>query len=172
MRCAGMPTTVMVRHPLEDQALQVEVSMKLAVIPALSMLALVACTPLERGLPDHIETVIPVEITATYRERMVLPAGSTLVATISDVSRQDAPAAIVAEQRLSLDGLTPPYRVTLEVSDPGDLRNSTDRYAARAEIRDSEGKLRFTTDTHHGVLTLGQPASASITMIRVPQSVE
>ncbi len=40
-------------------------------------------------------------------------------------------------------------------------------YAARAEIRDPSGALRFTTDTRHSVLTRGAPNSADIVMVGV-----
>jgi putative lipoprotein len=40
-------------------------------------------------------------------------------------------------------------------------------YAARAEIRDPSGALRFTTDTRHSVLTHGAPNSVEIVMVGV-----
>jgi putative lipoprotein len=39
--------------------------------------------------------------TATYRERMALPAGAAFEATLEDVSRADAPAETIARQRVA-----------------------------------------------------------------------
>ena len=55
--------------------------------------------------------------------------------------------------------------VTLSV--PNDEIDSRFEYAARAEIRDAAGALRFTTDTRHSVLTRGASNSADIVMVGV-----
>jgi len=45
--------------------------------------------------------------TATYRERMALPAGSIFELTLEDVSRADAPALVIATSRIASPGNPP-----------------------------------------------------------------
>lgn len=139
--------------------------MKLPVLFALSLLSLSACSQTELATAVHDRGIQSVEVNATYRERIALTPGHILKVSIQDVSRADAPAITLNEVSVPLDGRAPPYTVNLEVLDASIQQNH--RYAARAEIRDSAGKLRFTTDTHHGVLTMGQPNAATIIMIGV-----
>ncbi|WP_449252496.1 YbaY family lipoprotein [Brevundimonas naejangsanensis] len=130
----------------------------LVMIPALMT---AACAT----LPEASQDMTDVSVSATYRERIMLPPGHTLTVRIEDVSRADAPSLVIAEARQPLDGRTPPYAVTLSV--PNDRIDSRMEYAARAEIRDASGALRFTTDTRHSVLTRGAPNSADIIMVGV-----
>ncbi|WP_235599201.1 YbaY family lipoprotein [Brevundimonas naejangsanensis] len=130
----------------------------LVMIPALMA---AACTTSPEPSSDTTE----VRVTATYRERIMLPPGHTLTVRIEDVSRADAPSRVLAETRQPLDGRAPPYAVTLSV--PNDEIDSRFEYAARAEIRDAAGALRFTTDTRHSVLTRGASNSADIVMVGV-----
>lgn len=130
----------------------------LVMIPALMT---AACAT----LPEASQDMTDVSVSATYRERIMLPPGHTLTVKIEDVSLADAPARVIAEARQPLDGRAPPYTVTLSV--PNDKIDSRMEYAARAEIRDASGALRFTTDTRHSVLTRGAPNSADIIMVGV-----
>ena len=130
----------------------------LVMIPALMT---AACAT----LPEASQDMTDVSVSATYRERIMLPPGHTLTVRIEDVSRADAPSLVIAEARQPLDGHAPPYAVTLSV--PNDRIDSRMEYAARAEIRDASGALRFTTDTRHSVLTRGAPNSADIIMVGV-----
>ena len=74
------------------------------------------------------------------------------------------PAEVLAETRQPLEG-GPPYSVRLSV--PSARIDARHTYAARAEIRDPAGALRFTTDTRHAVLTQGAPNRADIILIGV-----
>lgn len=130
----------------------------LVMIPALMT---TACAT----LPEAPQDMTEVNVSATYRERIMLPPGHTLTVRIEDVSRADAPSRVIAEARQPIDGRAPPYAVTLSV--PNDRIDSRMEYAARAEIRDPSGALRFTTDTRHSVLTRGAPNSADIVMVGV-----
>ncbi len=130
----------------------------LVMIPALMT---AACAT----LPEASQDMTDVSVSATYRERIMLPPGHTLTVRIEDVSRADAPSRVISEARQPLDGRAPPYAVTLSV--PNDRIDSRMEYAARAEIRDASGALRFTTDTRHSVLTRGAPNSADIIMVGV-----
>ncbi len=125
------------------------------ILPAALVLAACAATP------DVTTGATVVNVTATYRERIMLPPGHVLTVRVEDVSLADAPAKILAETSKSLTG-APPYRVTLGF--PTSEIDPRHTYAARAEIRDAAGALVFVTDTRHAILTNGAPASAEIVL--------
>lgn len=102
-----------------------------------------------------------------YRQRIALLPGSTATVTVSDVSRADAPAEVLAESAIAAKQVPIPF--SLEV--PTEKMSDRGRYALRATIHDAEGALRWTTDTHIpidpamavndlGLLTLVQVARA------------
>ena len=129
-------------------------------------LVLAACAPGDAPTPpDMGHGMAVVNVTATYRERILLTPGHVLTVRVEDVSRADAPAAVLAEHREVLDGRAPPYQATLGF--PRSQIDPRHTYAVRAEIRDPSGALRFTTDTRHAVLTQGAPAGADIVMVGV-----
>ena len=128
----------------------------------------VACAPVAPGPQDRPTMghgMTTVTVTAAYRERILMLPGSVLTVRIEDVSLADAAARVIAEQALPADRDGPPYTVTLGF--PSSQIDPRHTYAARAEIRDADGRLRFTTDTRYVVLTQGAPASANITMVGV-----
>lgn len=128
-----------------------------------------ACAPTpeyQRPVPPIAQVSIShVTGTASYRERILMPAGSVLSVKVLDVSRADAPSETVAEGSYTLDGRGPPYNYDLRVF--MDQINPQHTYAVRAELRDPNGRLRFTTDTRHEVLTRGAPNTADIVMVAV-----
>ena len=129
-------------------------------------LVLTACAPDGAPVPPEMSHgMAVVNVTATYRERILLPPGHVLSVRVEDVSRADAPAEVLAEHRETLAGRAPPYQATLGF--PRSQIDPRHTYAVRAEIRDSAGALRFTTDTRHAVLTQGAPAEAEIVMVGV-----
>ena len=129
-------------------------------------LVLAACAPGDAPTPpDMGHGMAVVNVTATYRERILLSPGHVLTVRVEDVSRADAPAEVLAEHREVLDGRAPPYQATLGF--PRSQIDPRHTYAVRAEIRDPSGALRFTTDTRHAVLTQGAPAGADIVMVGV-----
>ena len=129
-------------------------------------LVLAACAPGDASPPpDMGHGMAVVNVTATYRERILLSPGHVLTVRVEDVSRADAPAEVLAEHREVLDGRAPPYQATLGF--PRSQIDPRHTYAVRAEIRDPSGALRFTTDTRHAVLTQGAPAGADIVMVGV-----
>ena len=129
-------------------------------------LVLAACAPDGSPVPpDMSHGMAVVNVTATYRERILLPPGHVLTVRVEDVSRADAPAEVLAEHREPLEGRAPPYQATLGF--PRSQIDPRHTYAVRAEIRDPSGALRFTTDTRHAVLTHGAPAGAEIVMVGV-----
>lgn len=132
-------------------------------LPLIAPLALVvaACS----SMPDTENASTQVDVTAAYRERIMLTPGHVLTVKVEDVSLMDAPARVLAETTQPLDGRGPPYAVTLSV--PNARIDPRHTYAVRAEIRDPAGALRFTTDTRHSVLTNGAPNKADIMMVGV-----
>lgn len=135
----------------------------LAALPLAAVLA--ACSSLPEAGADAGIDMTPVAVSVTYRERILLPPGHRLSVRLEDVSLADAPSRVLAEAGEDLDGRGPPYVVTLSVRETDiDPRHT---YAVRAEIRDPEGALRFTTDTRHSVLTHGSGARADIVLVGV-----
>lgn len=132
-------------------------------LPLIAPLALVVAACSSVAGPDAGST--SVEVTATYRERIMLPPGHVLTVKVEDVSLMDAPSRVVAETSKTLEGRAPPYAVALSV--PTAQINPRNTYAVRAEIRDPAGALRFTTDTRHSVLTQGAPNKVDIVMVGV-----
>jgi putative lipoprotein len=132
-------------------------------LPLIAPLALVvaACS----SMPDAESASTQVDVTAAYRERIMLAPGHVLTVKVEDVSLMDAPARVLAQTSQPLDGRGPPYAVTLSV--PNSQIDARHTYAVRAEIRDPAGALRFTTDTRHSVLTNGAPNKADIIMVGV-----
>ncbi len=86
--------------------------------------------------------------TATYRERLALPADALFEAELQDVSRADAPAVVLGRSRLVPAG-QPPFRFEIAYDDAA--VQSGRRYSVRATIR-QQGRLLFTTDRMYPVL--------------------
>ncbi|HET9223160.1 MAG TPA: YbaY family lipoprotein, partial [Roseiflexaceae bacterium] len=91
-----------------------------------------------------------------YRERIALPTSAIVTVRLEDVSLADAPAVVIAEQRIEPMGKGPPYPFELAY----DLAKIDERfnYAVRAEITDGD-KLLFTTTERYPVITQGNPTS-------------
>jgi uncharacterized lipoprotein YbaY len=77
--------------------------------------------------------------TATYRERMALPPEAVLEATLEDVSRADAPAAVIARTRLSSPG-NPPFR--FEIAYEPSVIQANHSYVVRVRFLIGERLLR------------------------------
>ena len=101
--------------------------------------------------------------TATYRERIALPASAVLEAVPEDVSRADAPAATIASTRVASPG-NPPIAFTITYEPARIL--SDHRYVVRARILVEDRPL-FTSDTTTPVITHGSPTSVSMMLQRV-----
>ena len=72
---------------------------------------------------------------------------------LADVSRQDVPAKVLAEQIISNPGRSP---IPFELSYDPDAIVPNHSYAVQARI-EWEGKLRFINDTRHCAITRGCP---------------
>jgi len=103
--------------------------------------------------------------TASYRERMLLPAGAVLEAALEDVSRADAPATVVARAHVESPG-PPPIRFSIAY-DPAAI-DPRHRYVVRARVSVGD-RLLFTTDTAHPVLGPGGTTHVDLLLKRVGQ---
>ena len=108
----------------------------------------------------------------TYRERMALASGAVLVVRLEDVSRQDAPAVLLAEHTMTLAGRQVPLPSTLTFE--GGAIHDNGRYVVRALIRspaaapgETMGALLFTTTRTYPVLTRGSARAVEIMLERV-----
>jgi putative lipoprotein len=109
----------------------------------------------EQGDGEQAAAMKTLSGTVTYRERMMLRPDAFITVRLQDVSRQDAPALLIAEDNIKVQGKAVPIAFALEY-DPARI-DERYTYSVRAEIRDGMGQLLFTTDTMHPVLTHGAP---------------
>jgi uncharacterized lipoprotein YbaY len=88
-----------------------------------------------------------------YRERIALPPDATVVVKLVDVSRADAPAVVLAEQKIVPEGSVP---VAFELEyDPAQIDERMS-YAVQARI-EAGGGLMFTTTEMIPVITRDSP---------------
>ena len=97
--------------------------------------------------------------TITFKQDGELQAGAAIRVQLVDVSRADAPAILLGEQIIEVDGRLPPFSFVIPY-DPMriDPRNS---YAVQARVED-DGKLYFINDSHYGVITRGAPTHVTL----------
>lgn len=102
---------------------------------------------------------------ATYRQRMALPADAVLRVRLEDVSRQDVAAEVLAECEVPAEGRQVPLPFRLEFDSARIVESH--RYCVRASLHLAD-RLLFTTDTAHPVITGDAPTDVMIVMIQVP----
>ena len=100
----------------------------------------------------------------TYRERLALSQGATLVVELRDVSYADAPAPLIARQTVSGPGQVP-IEFRVEYS-RGDI-NAGHRYSIGGKIVESDGRLAFINDTAYEVITRGNPDKVDMLLVLV-----
>ncbi len=145
----------------------------------LALLALVANCQTAPGpsdgtfeIPSGREPNAAVSGTVTYRERIALTPGATLVVELRDVSLQDAAAPLIAQQTIENPGQVP---IEFRVEYSRDDINSRNTYAIQAKIIESDGRLAFTNDTAYDVITRGNPSHIDMLLVLVqppPDQVE
>lgn len=121
-----------------------------------------ACASASKGADgERSVTATPrqVEVTVTYRERIMIPNNSELDVQIVDVSKGDSAATTVAEKKTRISG-GPPYSVSLVV--PPELFIDSSRYHARAEILRPDSVAMFRTRQGVPVLTMGAGDSVEV----------
>jgi uncharacterized lipoprotein YbaY len=105
------------------------------------------------------ETPGTVSGTVTYMVRMALPPEAVVEVQLQDVSRTDAKATVIAEEKITVGDRQVPIPFELKV-EPGKIEPSH-TYAVRAEIL-VDGQIRFTSEQAYNVLTKGNPAKVEI----------
>jgi putative lipoprotein len=93
--------------------------------------------------------------TVAYLVRMALPPSAIIEVGLEDISRADARAAVIAEEKITLGDRQVPVPFELKF-DPGKI-DPKHAYSVRARIL-VEGQPRFLSDTAYPVLTRGNPA--------------
>lgn len=88
--------------------------------------------------------------TVAYRERIALPPNAVVTVALEDVSLADAPAKVLAKQTFETEGKQVP--LSFELNYDNNEIKPNHRYSVRARI-EVDGKLRFISDTHNGVIT-------------------
>lgn len=102
------------------------------------------------------------QLTATYRERIALPADAVFEAELQDISRADAPVVVLGRTRLEPSG-QPPFRFEIAYDDAA--VQSRRRYTVRATIKHQD-RLLFTTDSIYPVLD-GRGAPPEMLLVSV-----
>jgi putative lipoprotein len=93
---------------------------------------------------------------------MALLPGVVIKVQLLDVSRVDAPAIIIGEQAIKTDGRQVP--LPFEIRYDPTVIQPQNTYAVRAWLEDADGKMRFTTDQRHAVITRGAPQHVDLVM--------
>lgn len=94
--------------------------------------------------------------TITYRERVALPNNAVVTIQLVDVSRADAPAVVIAEQKLTTNGAQVPIPFSVAYQPSQIQTNNT--YAVQASIAVGNQR-RYVNDTQYSVITRGRPTS-------------
>ena len=137
---------------------------------SIALLVLTACQ-LEQD-PTETTTEVPsgrkpdasVVGSVTYRERLALTPDANLVVELRDVSYADASAPLIARETIADPGQVPiEFKVDYSREDI-DPRN---RYSLSARIVESDGRLAFTNDTAHEVITNGNPNNVDMVLVLV-----
>ena len=100
----------------------------------------------------------------TYRERITLSPDAKVVIEIRDVSYQDAAAPLIARQTISDPGQVP---IEYSIGYNRDDIDSRNIYSVSAKIVESDGRLAFTNDTAHEVITRGNPNRVDMVLVLV-----
>jgi putative lipoprotein len=98
--------------------------------------------------------------TATYHERISLPADAVFEATLEDISKADAKAEVIGRARVERPG-NPPIVFRIPY-DPARI-DASHRYVVRARIL-VEGRMLFTSDQAYRVLSGGKGAEVAMTL--------
>ena len=115
-------------------------------------------------IPSGRDPDASVSGTVTYRERLALTPGATLVVELRDVSYADAAAPLIARQTITEPGQAP---ISFKVEYSREDIDSRNTYSVSARIVESDGRLAFTNDTAYEVITRGQPSRVDMLLVLV-----
>ncbi len=97
--------------------------------------------------------------TVSYMARIALPPGAMIEVKLQDISRVDAAAVLIAEERITLGERQVPVSFELRF-DPAKI-DSQHTYSVSARIM-VDGELRFISDKGYPVLTRGNPSHVEL----------
>ena len=123
-------------------------------------------------IPSGREPNAVVSGSVTYRERIALTPGASLVVELRDVSLADAAAKLIARQTIANPGQVP---INFKVEYSSDDIDSRHTYAIQARIVEADGRLAFINDTAHHVITRESPDHVDMLLVLVqppPDQVE
>jgi putative lipoprotein len=100
----------------------------------------------------------------TYLQRVALPPTAVVKVQLVDVSRADAPAAVLGEQTFSPGGKQVPFAFEIPY-DPAKIE-ANHSYAVQARIEE-DGRLRFINDQRYAVITRGAPRHVDLVLKQV-----
>ena len=134
------------------------------------LLAIIACqsgpgpTNATLEAPSGRSPNASVSGSVTYRERLALTPGATLIMELRDVSYADGPAPLIARQTISGPGQVP---IKFKVGYNREDIDSRNTYSISARIIESDGRLAFTNDTAYEVVTRGNPDKVDMLLVLV-----
>lgn len=135
---------------------------RLTFVPFLGLLGWLAGCSAASVVPDAGASVVgQITGTVTYRERIALPPTAVIKVQLVDVSRADAPAVVLGEQRIEAAGKQVPFSFVIAYDPAGiDERMS---YAVQARI-ETGGRLLFINDHRYAVITRGAPKHVDLVL--------
>lgn len=112
----------------------------------------ILATPLLLSAPNAIAQNTMLMGTVNYNERMALPQNATVQVQLVDISLADAPAQVIAEDRITGATASPiPYKLRFDQA----LIKPKRTYALQARISDGDN-LMFINTTRHAVFAGGR----------------
>ena len=125
--------------------------------------AVITAVRAQRG--EEAQPIGAVTGTLAYREKIAMPADAVVIVQLLDTSKLDVPAEEISTQLIEDPGSVPvPYKVSF---DPAEIVDNH-AYSVRATI-ESGDDLLWTTDTSYPVITNGNPLTADLLLIKVPE---
>ena len=119
-------------------------------------LGLAACkkemVPADHSAQQNQQSTFTVTAEIMYREKMLVPNGSTLAVTFRDVSIADKAAEVLSEEIIGLgNGVQLPLKAVLEV--PKKRLKPRHIYALHARLEGPDGQLMWISTTRHTINT-------------------
>jgi len=125
---------------------------------------LIGCSGRQSEVSTKVDPDSVVRGTVAYRERMALPESAMVEIRLSDISRQDVAADVIAEITFLTEGKQVP--IQFELPYDASQIHPAHTYAVRATIH-AGGEMLFTTDTVQQVITGGHPVEVELMLKRV-----
>ncbi len=135
-----------------------------ASVAVVSLAVLAGCVAEEAVVPIRKFTDSSVSGSVTYRERIALTPGAKLVVELRDVSYQDAASTLIASKTIADPGQVP---IEFELDYSSEDIEDRNTYGLSATIYEGDGRMAFSNDTAHEVITRGNPDSVDMLLVMV-----